>query len=54
MDKSINDSQDYKIKLESKPKYYKERLMHVQKNINELDKNIEVTKATKIKVCIWF
>lgn len=42
------------MQIKSKLNYYNKKLKNVQKNINELDKNIEVSRATKIKVCILF
>lgn len=42
------------MELESKFIYLKERLMQIQKDINDLIENIEDTSVTKIKVCILF
>lgn len=54
LDRNINDLQHYKVELESKLTYLKERLIKIQKDINDLVENIEDTSVTKIKVCILF
>lgn len=52
LDRNINDLQHYKVELDSKLTYLKERLIKIQKDINDLVENIEDTSVTKIKVCI--
>lgn len=54
LDRSISDLQHHKVELESKLTYLKERLIQIQKDINDLVENIEDTNVTKIKVCILF
>lgn len=42
------------MELESKLLYFKDRLIQIQKCINDLIRNIDDVGATKIKVSIWF
>lgn len=54
MDRNISDLHHNKVELENKLTYLTDQLVLVQKNVNDLIRNIEDTGTIKIKVCISF
>lgn len=55
IDRIVKELQFDKIELESKLTCLNDKIIHVQKDINELNKSIEDVSATKLKVvsCIY-